>query len=54
MGYSLDLRTHPAKMLLNYGIPISISPDGPGFFGYEGVNLDFYVAAAAMQFGIFN
>lgn len=51
LEYIKDIRVHPAKTFLNYGIPISINSDDPGFFGYLGVNLDFYVCAVALEFG---
>jgi hypothetical protein len=33
---------HPFPKLLRKGMKISISPDDPGFFGYEGVNVDWF------------
>jgi adenosine deaminase len=30
--------------MLHDGIPVSISPDDPGFFDYEGVTLDWVYA----------
>lgn len=47
MQYVNDLRLHPAKTYYNYGIPISINCDDPGFFGYTGVSYDFYALAVA-------
>lgn len=41
LGYTLDLRTHPVRAFLHQGIPVSISPDDPGFFDAEGVTLDY-------------
>ena len=41
LGYVLDLRCHPARGFLHQGLPVSISPDDPGFMGYEGVTLDY-------------
>lgn len=41
LGYSLDLRNHPARGLLQAGIPIALSSDDPGFFDYYGVTLDY-------------
>jgi len=43
----LDLRVHPARTFLNYGIKITINPDDPGFFGITGVNYDFFILAIA-------
>lgn len=47
MAYTLDLRTHPAKYLLAQGVPISLNSDDPGFYGYEGVTLDYVYAFLA-------
>ena len=49
LGYTLDLRTHPVSHLLSRGIQASISSDDPGFFGYEGVTLDYVYAVGAWQ-----
>lgn len=47
LKYTLDLRNHPARTFLNYGIKITISPDDPGFFGYTGVTYDYFLLAIA-------
>ena len=47
LGYTLDLRTHPVSHMLSRGIQASISSDDPGFFGYEGVTLDYVYAVGA-------
>lgn len=47
LGYTLDLRTHPVSHMLARGIQASISSDDPGFFGYEGVTLDYVYAVGA-------
>lgn len=39
------MRLHPGITFFNYGIPVSISPDDPGLFGYKGVTIDWYLAA---------
>lgn len=49
LGYTLDLRTHPVSHMLARGIQASISSDDPGFFGYEGVTLDYVYAVGAWQ-----
>lgn len=41
LGYVLDLRCHPARGFLHQGLPVTISPDDPGFMGYHGVTLDY-------------
>jgi adenosine deaminase CECR1 len=52
LGYTLDLRTHPAKYLMAQGVQISISPDDPAFFNYEAVALDYIYAVLAWELDI--
>jgi adenosine deaminase CECR1 len=52
LGYTLDLRTHPVRYLLNYGVQVSISPDDPTFFDYQGVTLDYVFATLAWELDI--
>uniref|UniRef100_A0A7S3CMS7 Adenosine deaminase n=1 Tax=Strombidium rassoulzadegani TaxID=1082188 RepID=A0A7S3CMS7_9SPIT len=47
LGHTRDLRSHPLSYLINQGVQISISSDDPGYFGYEGVTLDYIYAAGA-------
>ena len=47
LGYVTDLRIHPVRFMLNKGIQVSISSDDPGFFGYEGVTMDYVFAFLA-------
>ena len=42
LGYVRDLRMHPATYYLSQNIPISISSDDPGVFGYVGVTPDYW------------
>jgi len=49
LGYVLDLRCHPVRAFLHQGIPVSISPDDPGFFDYDGVVLDYVYAFLAWE-----
>lgn len=42
LGYIRDLRMHPATYYLTQNIPISISSDDPGVFGYVGVTPDYW------------
>lgn len=49
LGYTLDLRCHPVRAFLHQGIPVSISPDDPGFYDYEGVVLDYVYAFLAWE-----
>ena len=52
LGYTLDLRCHPARAFLHQGIPVSISPDDPGFFNAEGVTLDYVYAFLAWELNL--
>jgi adenosine deaminase CECR1 len=52
LGYVLDLRCHPARSFLHQGLPVTISPDDPGFMGYEGVTLDYLYVYLAWDLNI--
>lgn len=52
IGYTRDLRCHPARSMLHYGVPISISSDDPCFFDYEGVTLDYVYVFIAWELDI--
>ena len=52
LGYTHDLRNHPVRYLLNRGLQISVSSDDPGFFGYDGVALDFATLVLAWELDI--
>ena len=45
--FILDLRNHPAVSYLNEGLGISINPDDPSIFQYQGVTHDFWEACMA-------
>ncbi len=47
LGYVNDLRCHPVREFLHAGVQVSISPDDPGFWDYEGVTLDYVYAFLA-------
>jgi adenosine deaminase CECR1 len=47
LGYVTDLRNHPVRFMLHKGIQVSINSDNPGFFGYEGVTMDYVYAIIA-------
>ena len=49
LGYTLDLRSHPVRFLLDHGVQVSISPDDPAFFNYHGVTLDYAYATLAWE-----
>lgn len=52
LGYTKDLRNHPVRFLINQGVQISISSDDPGFFGYDGVAVDFTMLVLAWELDI--
>merc|ERR1712022_46399 len=52
LGYVLDLRCHPTRAFLHAGLPVTISPDDPGFMGYEGVTLDYLYVFLAWNLDI--
>jgi len=52
LGYTQDIRNHPVRFLLNQGVQISVSSDDPGFFGYDGVALDFAMLVLAWELDI--
>jgi len=47
LGQILDVRSHPARTFMQKGIAISLNSDDPGFWGYEGVTLDYVFAFIA-------
>ena len=42
LGYTPDLRQHPGQLLHKLGLPVILSPDDPGLFGYNEVSVDWY------------
>lgn len=42
LGYTYDLREHPGQLFHKQGIPVVLSPDDPGLFGYNEVTLDWF------------
>jgi adenosine deaminase CECR1 len=52
LGYTIDLRCHPVRFMLHKGLQASISSDDPGFFGYEGVTMDYLMAYIAWDLNI--
>ena len=49
LGYTLDMRWHPARQLMAEGVEITISSDDPTFWAYQGISLDFTYAFLAWQ-----
>mmetsp|Transcript_14107 Transcript_14107/g.13712 ORF Transcript_14107/g.13712 Transcript_14107/m.13712 type:complete len:170 (-) Transcript_14107:53-562(-) len=49
LGYTTDLRNHPVRFMLHKGIQASISSDDPGFFGYDGVTMDYFMATLTWE-----
>lgn len=47
LRYIKDLREHPGQSYLAGGMPVSLSPDDPAIYGYQGVTFDFWEAAIA-------
>ena len=52
LGYTQDLRNHPVRYMLAKGLQASISSDDPGFFGYEGVTMDYLAAYVAWELSL--
>lgn len=42
LGLLKDMANHPIIIYLKNNIPVSISPDDPSLYGYEGSTFDFY------------
>ena len=45
--YSFDTRFDATAFIFSVGVPISISPDDPGKFGYEDTTCDIFLAAVS-------
>lgn len=45
MRYFNDIRLHPVKTFLNFGLKVTISPDDPHLFGVTGVTYDYFYAS---------
>lgn len=49
LRYIDDIRVHPIKIYLNYGIPTVIAPDDPSYFNSFSNDDDFYYAAIGSE-----
>lgn len=49
LRYVDNMEIHPGGSYITEGLPIVISSDDPGVFGYEGMTYDFWVAAMAWR-----
>lgn len=52
LGYTPDIRNHPAAGYFRRGVPISLNNDDPSIFAYYGITYDFWVAAVAWGFDL--
>ncbi|MFA6186558.1 MAG: hypothetical protein WC770_05015 [Phycisphaerae bacterium] len=52
LRYFKDMRNHPGISLFNQGVPITISPDDPAIFGYQGVSFDYWAAVMAWDLSL--
>ncbi|ESO10413.1 hypothetical protein HELRODRAFT_134157, partial [Helobdella robusta] len=50
LGMEPDLRNHYGQIMYKMGIPIVLSPDDPGTFGYDSHTIDWY--SAFMSWGL--
>ena len=47
-----DLRLSTAPILLGLGVPVSISPDDPGKFGYEDSTVDYFCSGVSFNWSL--
>lgn len=52
LRYFKDIRNHPGISLFNDGVAITINPDDPAIFGYQGVSFDYWVAVMAWDMSL--
>ena len=49
LGYTLDFRWHPGRILMVNGIGVTLSSDAPAFYGYKDLAVDFTYAVVAWE-----
>ena len=49
LGYTLDMRWHPIRLLMQKGVAVTINSDDPTFWGYSKLSLDFTYGFIAWQ-----
>jgi len=55
LNFIPDLRHHPLKAYLNFGVRVSISSDDDGIFGTDSIlNFDFLISGLSMDFNLFD
>jgi adenosine deaminase CECR1 len=47
LRYIADIREHPGQVYLADCVPVSLNPDDPAIYGYQGVTYDFWEACIA-------
>ena len=52
LRYFKDIRNHPGISLFNQDVAITLSPDDPAIFGYEGVSFDYWAAVIAWDMSL--
>ena len=54
LGYHADLRNHPGLNYYKSGVPIVLSGDDPGSFGYNDLTVDYYLTYMAWGLDLFD
>lgn len=52
LGYTENLRMHPASEYINRGLPVTINSDDPQIFDYTGLSYDFWTAYMSWNLGL--
>lgn len=51
-GLREDIRISQGPILMSLDVPISLSPDDPGKFGYENSTLDFFMSVLSYNWSL--